>query len=124
MGVHFGEAILGKWNLVEKQKNGEPSGSIDSDVAVLDGKTFKVEVGSDKIKIEEVWAYKLDEDKKWIDLSPLAGSDETIRGVYLLDGDTLIIAVGRGAEGARPKEAKSGPEIAFLKLQRIKEEKK
>ncbi len=121
--VKDSEAILGKWKLVEKQKNGMPSGVIESHVAILDGKTITIARGRDMS--DEVMSYKLDTDKKWIDLiPPQPDSGETMKGRYELDGDTLIIAVGMDKPSERPKEAKGGPGIASIKLQRIKEEKK
>ena len=120
--VKDGEAILGKWKLVEKQKDGVPSGAIESHVAVLDGKTITVARGRDES--DEVMLYTLDTDKRWIDLSPPIPDAESMKGRYELDGDTLVIAVGMGKPSERPKEVKGGSGIAFLKLRRIVEVKK
>ncbi len=118
-----GDAIQGKWKVVEVQHHGAAVPGYETAVATFDKETMTVH-GGPTMKSEEVLTSKLDPEMKRIDLTPSNG--KTAEGVYALDGDTLLIAVGMGEAGApgeRPKEAKSGPGIAYLKLVRIKEEK-
>ena len=118
------EAIQGQWKVVELTHDGKPADNdYQGSTATLDKDTFQVQ--EPKAKRDEKMSYKIDPDKKSIELSPKGVQlDITMLGIYELDGDTLTIAIAMGAKGESPKEVKSGPGVAFLKLQRIKEEKK
>jgi len=119
------DAVLGQWKLVELTHGGVATkqGFQDSITTLEKGKMSAKAPGREDR--DEAMAYKLDADKKQIDLSPkVPGADVEVKGIYELDGDTLIIVLGMGGNAERPKEAKFGPGVTYLKLQRIKEEKK
>ena len=120
------EAMQGKWKVLDLQHDGKPADKDYKDaVATIDKDKFSVNGGGEGKQRDEVMGYKLDPAKKEIDLTPPQGNaDAAAKGLYELDGDTLTIAIGMGNPGARPAEVKPGPGIAYLKLQRIKEEKK
>ena len=118
------EAIQGQWKVIDRQLDGKPA---DKDykeaLATIDKDKFSVQGGGKQR--DEVMGYKIDAGKKEIDLTPAQGNpDAAVKGLYELDGDTLTIAIGMGNAGMRPKEVKPGLGIAYLKLQRIKREKK
>ena len=119
------EALWGVRAVVELLHDGKPADKeFDGAVATFDKDTMAVKAPAKKGG-DESMTFKLDPDKKGIDLSqkmPARGNE--MKGICELDGDTLVIAIGMGVQSERPKEAKSGPGIAFIKLQRIKEEKK
>ena len=122
--VKDAEAIQGNWKVVELTHDGKLA---DKDYqgasATLDKDSFVVK--ETNRKADESMSYKIDAEKKQIDLTPKnVGVDLHLQGVYELDGDTLMMAISMGGKGERPKEAKSGPGVAFIKMQRIKEEKK
>ena len=121
--VKDAEAFIGKWNATELLQDGKPS---EKDflgaIATFDKETFTVTVPKQG---DDAMTYKLDPSTKWIDLAPkLPGRGNDMKGVYELDGDTLVIALGIGVESLRPKDVKGGPGIVCIKLQRVKEEKK
>ena len=118
------EAIQGQWKVVDLQHDGKPA---DKDykkaLATIDKEKFSVQGGGKQR--DEVMGYKIDAGKKQMDLTPPQGNpDAAAKGLYELDGDTLTIAIGMGNPGMRPTEVKPGLGIAYLKLQRVKEEKK
>ncbi len=122
--VKDADALLGKWVLVELSHNGMGAKEGYQDAVVtFDKATMSVKKATEK-EGGEVMRYTLDQDKKRIDFRPNEGANVELQGVYELDGDTLIIAIPMAGKGERPKEAKPGPGIAYLKLQRTKEEKK
>jgi len=122
--VKDADAILGKWSIVELLRYGKPADKeSDGTVATFGKDTFTVK--EPKEEDTGVMVYKLDEDKKHIDLAAMQpGPDQELKGLYILDGDTLRMAFGSGDQGIRPKELKGGPGVIFVKLVRIKELKK
>jgi uncharacterized protein (TIGR03067 family) len=120
-----GEAIQGRWNVIELQHDGKPADKeFDGSVATFDKDTMTVKTPNRKGDDDSL-TFKLDQQKKGIDLSPKKpGREHEMKGVYELDGDNLVIAIGMGTESVRPKQAKGGPGIALIKLQRVNEEKK
>ena len=120
------EAMRGKWKVVDLQHDGKPANQdYKEGVATIDKDKFSVQAGGEGKARDEVMGYKLDAGKKEIDLTPPQGNpDAAVKGLYELDGDTLTIAIGMGNPGVRPTEVKPGTGIAFIKLQRMKEEKK
>ncbi len=118
------EAMQGQWKVVDLQHDGKPADQDYKDgVATIDKDKFSVQGGGKQR--DEVMGYKIDPAKKEIDLTPPQGNaDASVKGWYELEGDTLTIAIGIGNPGVRPTEVKSAPGIAYLKLQRIREEKK
>ena len=124
--VKDADTLLGKWVIVELSHSGMGAQEGYQDAVVtLDKDTMAVKAPT-KPDSDERMGYKLDQDKKHIDLRPNegAGANVELQGIYELDGDTLIIAIPIGGKGERPAEVKPGPGIAYLKLRRIKEEKK
>jgi len=109
------DAIQGYWECVtleldDKQANDE------------DVKGFRVDITSSKIKFIYVkecetceFDLKLypDESPKQLDASAeLDGEIQTMKGIYLLDGDSLEICIGEG-DGERPSEFKMDKEKHF-----------
>jgi len=119
------DAVLGKWKLVEVTHDGQPVAEVLRDaVATFDSKTLWIKCVTDS-KRDSAMTYTLDPEKKHIELhAQNPGRNPKPGGVYELDGDTLILAIGMGENAQRPKEAKPGIGIAYIKLQRVKEEKK
>ena len=123
--VKDADAVLGKWTIVEMCHDGIlQETSLRGAPVVFENGTMTV-YGEDGAKFDAM-GYKLDADKKHLDFQ-LSGEPEGAiqpKGIYVLDGDTLLIAVGMDCPNERPKEAKSGKGVGFLKLRRAKEEKK
>ena len=66
--------------------------------------------------------YKLDPDNEsHIEITHTlkTGRFLTFRGIYILDGDSLIIAFPVNPAMDRTEVAKSGPDVVFIKLERI-----
>ena len=61
------------------------------------------------------------DNKKQITLSHMGkpGVFHDFKGIFELDGDSLIVVFALDPKAARPIAAKSGPTVAYLKLQRI-----
>ena len=122
--VKDADAIQGRWKPVEVLRNGKPvNKDFEGAVATIGKDAFTVK--DSKGRSDDAMTYKLDGDKKHIDfLREAADANESMKGLYELDGDTLRIAFTTDAESVRPKELKAGPGVVFFKLQRVMEAKK
>jgi uncharacterized protein (TIGR03067 family) len=121
--------LQGTWEFVAVVDNGK-------EVPADKVKGAKVIVTEDKVKLvppasapagakEMVLAIKLDpaETPKAIDLTPTAGpqKDETARGIYQIEGDTLKLCLPGELKQDRPTalESKEGSRTTLLTLKRV-----
>jgi len=113
--------IEGTWLVVSAVQDGKDEEKAkDSKLTFKDGKiTVQKEGDNDKNA-----TYKLGTaDKlKTIDVSP-EGKDESIKGIYKLDGDKLTICITHKPDGDRPTEF-TGKEGSGQMLLELKREKK
>lgn len=120
------DPMLGKWKVEEMSVAGRPTGKVTDESGATIDKEKILFTGIPK-EPDDPFGYKLDPDyKKQITLSHMRkpGEFSEFKGIFELDGDTLIIVFALDPKADRPVEMKSGPTVAYLKLLRIKEEKK
>jgi uncharacterized protein (TIGR03067 family) len=113
--------IEGDWTIMEYLQGGQER---------TDRKGIVFRIGDGKIltvgKKEEV-DYKLDAktDPPSIDLiPPKAAKEGSLRGIYKLEGDTLIICFPKGGRIERPKkfESPADTQIVLMTLKRVKKD--
>ncbi len=120
------DPMLGKWKVEEMLVAGRATGKVTKDSGATIDKDKMVFTGNLK-EPDDPFGYKLDPDnKKQITLSHMRKPGEFLdfKGIFELDGDSLIVVFALDPKAARPMAAKSGPTVAYVKLLRIKEEKK
>lgn len=117
------DAMQGDWQAVAVEVDGNKLPDEEVKSARLTFKGDKV-ITTDKGARTHEATVKLDPTKKpkTIDILPATGADagKTQLGIYSIEGDKLIICGGKGSEGARPTELKSGQDVVYIVLQRIK----
>ena len=120
------DPMLGKWKVEEMLVAGRATGKVTKDSGATIDKDKMVFTGNLK-EPDDPFGYKLDPDnKKQITLSHMRKPGEFLdfKGIFELDGDSLIVVFALDPKAARPMAVKSGPTVAYVKLLRIKEEKK
>ncbi len=120
------DPMLGKWKVEEMLVAGRPTGKVTDESGATIDKEKILFTGIPK-EPDDPFGYKLDPDnKKQITLSHMRKPGEFLefKGIFELDGDSLIVVFALDPKADYPVEVKSGPTVAYLKLRRIQEEKK
>jgi RNA polymerase sigma-70 factor (ECF subfamily) len=123
------EKIQGTWLVTGMERQGQPAPAEQLDQAKAIN--FRMVITADRITIktdvegsEREHAYKLDPSKKpkVIELTPRDGPQQgqTVRGIYLLEGDTLKICADNSDGKQQPAEfaTQPGSELILFVLQR------
>lgn len=113
------ESIEGEWKLVEFVKEGRPREN--EQITTMTFKAGKLTIADGKR--DETATYTLDPKATpfAIDLKPEKGRNETVKGIYKIEKDKLVICFSMdGAD--RPKEFKSEPntKTGMFTLARVK----
>ena len=116
--------IQGTWKVMSAEDSGRkaPEESIKDLKWTITKDSITYKVGPKTTR----WVFKLDPDKKpkWIDLTE---GERTRPAIYELDGDTLKVCFGEGAQKERPTAFESkpnSPNDVLIVLKREKPESK
>jgi uncharacterized protein (TIGR03067 family) len=119
-GKDDAKKIQGKWTVTAVEQDGK-------EAPLPPEKKRGFTITADKMSPEgdKPAAYKLGVEKKLgtIDVTPPGGKEETIKGLYELDGDTLKICLparGPGAAGKRPEKLTSEGKQMLITFKRQK----
>jgi uncharacterized protein (TIGR03067 family) len=113
------EKMQGKWKIVHCEQSGQVTTVLADVEDTIDGaKWLRPKRRTDEYRL------KLDPAKnpKWVDLSADRLGDQTLKGIYLLDGDKLTICYAYDPDSPRPTEFKTMPGAIVYKyvLERVK----
>ncbi len=118
------EKLAGTWNVtaIEVEGKSVPADKIKSSTLTMKGDKYTFKVGDDTI--EGVWKIDASGKPKTIDAKRTNGKDkdQTLLGIYLLEGDELKTCFSAPGKEERPKDfsAKEGSGQRLYVFQRAK----
>lgn len=117
------EAMQGEWKLVSGERGGEklpPDGVTVHRTVKGNESTVKVESGEGNQEWSSTFTLNPGAQPKEVDFKGISGplKDQTVLGIYEIDGDILKVCIGQPGE-PRPKKF-SGDEGTFTTWKRVK----
>jgi uncharacterized protein (TIGR03067 family) len=115
------EKMQGKWRIVHCEFAGQDSPQPVGVEDTIDGARWlrpNRRTGEYQLKFDP------SKDPKWVDLSAERLGSQTLKGIYLLDGDKLTICYAYDPDLPRPTEFKTRPDFRgyIYVLERVKKE--
>lgn len=100
------DALQGNWSLVSLHVNGGdlPEDQFQNAKLVIKEQTYKAEVG--EMRVDATFKIDATKSPKTIDFTAQSGQNKgkTVKGIYVIDGDTFKFCRGIAPEIDRPKE--------------------
>jgi uncharacterized protein (TIGR03067 family) len=115
------EKMQGNWRIVHCEFSGRDERASPGNEDTISGDKW---IRPKRRTAEYQLKFDPTKDPKWVDLSSARLGDQALKGIYLLDGDTLTICYAYDPELARPTEFKTTPGVrAYMYvLKRVKKE--
>lgn len=111
--------MQGKWKIVRCEQSGREVAQLVGVEDTIDGAKWlrpKRRTAEYRLKLDQT------KDPKWVDLYADRLGDQTLKGIYRLDGDKLTICYAYTPDAPRPTEFKTTPDaIGYVYvLERVK----